>query len=142
MSEVAGLFKSKVLSVSTNQEGKTPSVAIAFELLEEKVGEVFESLAGVPESRAWFTYFLKKEKGETAKMSSYEYSKLRFKKDWGFELEGTIEEISDKIVGQERVLVIEADMTSDFNEKHHKIKWINHVAGQKREGQVDLSSIL
>ena len=142
MSEVAGLFKAKVISVNTNQEGKAPSVTVGFELLEEKVGEVFEVLAGVPESRAWHSYFLKKEKSDGAKMSSYEYNKLRFKKDWGFELEGSIEDLSEKMVGQERVLVIEQDMTTDFAEKHHKIKWINHLSGQKREGQVDLSSIL
>ena len=140
MSEVSGRFKAKFMYPETNQEGQTPYLRMVFGILQEDVNGEWEDLAGVPNSIASYTYWLKKEQRDGAKMSSYEYSKLRFKKDWGIELDAhpTLDALRDALRDTEKVLIIEEDSESDF----HKVKWINNPGGKKREGMVDLQNIL
>ena len=131
MSNLSGNFKATVKSLETSPPEDTSKswIKVSFLLTHEWDG-VMEDWSELNDQQ-WANqmYSLNKTaKNPDAKMTPYEVTVKKWKNDYGFDLFSvdTIEALREKVVGQEKKLILEPD-DSDF----HKIKWINNLAKPK-----------
>lgn len=145
MSAIEGSFKAKVFKVETTTDELKPFVKVSFLLTDEYIREsqdypgVWEPLTNPQGVFASKVYSLSKVVKPGKTMSGYEHTKNRWLKDYGFEWGQfkSLDALSSKMVGMERILVLESD-----DSQYHTIKWINNIGGKIKEGMIDLQKLL
>ena len=141
MSSLEGKFKAKVIYPEVSQAGAAkPYLQVLFGLKEQYVNDDWVTLEDSAAGIATQTYWLSKvNTNPDAKMTPNEYSRMRFKKDFGFEIDKypNLEELREALRDVEKVLILEEDDSS-----FHKIKYVNSLGGKVKEGMEDLLNVL